>query len=855
MQVKTSGEGITIAVGERKTELRVVNKSIIQVRYYETERIKKSESLIIENDMPVFNEWDTVEYDDRVELQTEKLLVVYLKESFSIAFYDRKTGEMILSEKPDDGRKISKTLVEGEETFSIEQTFLSPENEVIGGLGQQQDGAMNYKGRFVNLSQHNIINAVPIIMSSKGYGILWDNCSLSQVNRYKEQIALEFNSFTKTWSCEFSPVEEGEYIFICEKLNRNRGTLEKVEVIVDDVQVITRETLWHCNNYTGCLRLEKGKMYHIFVEGTVHLYYQAPSMRKYTSVWSEIADCIDYYFMYGPDMDAVVDCYRKLTGNAPLFGKWVYGFWQSRERYLTGEELLGILEEYRKKGHPLDNIVQDWQYWGDYGWNALRFHPEYAVDMKSIINKIHDNHAHFMISVWPNFGEGEKNHPYHSLHENAYLMDDSVLNKHMCNFSVSFQGSNRNFYDAFQEDARNILWKHMKEGLFDLGVDAWWLDGSEPNLAGIQGVFHLYRTCKGSAAKFLNAYSLMHSKGVCENQRKDCDRKRVFLLSRTGFAGQQRYASAVWNGDIYSSWDVFGKQISAGINYCLSGLPYWGTDIGGFLGWDDSDPDFIELYIRWFQFGTFCPIFRAHGTNSKREVWQFGQEAENIMHEYLVLRYRLMPYIYSVAWMVTKENYTMLRALMMDFREDANALEINDQFMFGPALMVCPITEKGARTRMVYLPKCKGWYDFWTGNYYSGNQNIEADAPVEKIPLFVRAGSIITIGPEMQYADEKQADPIEMRVYCGKEAAFTLYEDEGDNYNYEKGVYSEIPILWSEDKRELAIGERMGSFPVMLGERTFRVVFIDKDRPVEGSGVTEKCYVISYSGHKIVIKL
>ena len=426
-----------------------------------------------------------------------------------------------------------------------------------------------------------------------------------------------------------------------------------------------------------------------------------------------------------------------------------------------------------------------------------------------------------------------------------------MLTRYIGNYTVYMQGHQLNYYDVFNEEARNALWGYMKKGLFDLGVDAWWLDATEPNLGSIQGAFHLYRTCKGPAAKHVNAYPLMHAKGIYENQRKTSDRKRVFMLSRTGFAGQQRYGSAVWSGDTYHTWDVLKRQISAGIHYCLSGLPYWTTDIGGFYGGDCADPWYREIYLRWFQFGAFCPIFRVHGTQIPREIWQFGEKAESIMHDYLVFRYRLMPYIYSIAWKVTHENYTMMRGLIMDFRRDGKALKVDDQYMFGPSVMVCPVCEEGAKQRSVYLPESNGWYDLWTGQYFEPKQTIQANAPIEKIPLFVKAGSIIPIGPSLQHVAEKPADPVEIRVYGGADASFNLYEDEGDTYNYEKGLYSEILFEWSDDRKELVIGERKGEFDGMLEKRTFQIVLINQNREAGYYDQVQFDQIIEYSGKRV----
>lgn len=849
MFIDSKENAVTIKENNGYLDIIVINESILKIVYHLNMDFKANESLCVDCNRPLFNSWSSEESREFLSVSTEKIKVIYSKREKSLIFYDIKSGHEILKEK---SRTLTNAIVEGENTLNIEQFFYSPEDEIISGFGQQQDGLINYKGTFLHLSQYNTINAVPVMVSNKGYGLLWDNNSLTEVNRCKEELKLLYNPYVKSWTGELVAKEDGEYTFIFEKQNRNNGN-ENISVQVGDKNVIERKTAWEANYIQGKTNLKKGESYEVILNGSGRLYYQLPSMSEYTSIWSECAESINYYFIYGPEIDLVIDGYRKLTGKAPMFPKSAYGFWQSRERYKTGDELIEVVDEYRKRRHPIDNIVQDWLYWRDYGWNALKFYPDYASDMKSIITALHDKNVNLMVSVWPNFGNEDKNEAYHEFLDKGYLMDDSVIEKYMGKYSGALQGYQRNYYDPFNTEARNLLWKRMKEGLFDLGVDAWWLDGSEPNLASMQGMYHLYKTCKGSAAKNLNAYSLMHSKGIYENQRQCSENKRVFILSRTGFTGQQKYASAVWNGDTYCSWEVFKRQIPAGINYCLSGLPYWGTDIGGFSGGNNSDPDFREMYIRWFQFGTFTPIFRAHGTGSYREIWQFGEEAENIMHDYLVLRYRLIPYIYSFAWKVTKENYTLLRGLIMDFREDKGALVITDQYMFGDFL-VCPVTDKSVKSRMLYLPKCSGWYDFWTGEYYSSEQEIEAIAPLDTIPLFVRAGSIIFIGPEIQFTNENKAEPLEIRVYCGDDAEFTLYEDEGDSYKYEEGIFSEIDISWNEALRELKIGHRRGEFPGMEESRLFRIVLIDRNTPLIGTDFKCKGIEVVYEGMEIIIR-
>ena len=546
-------------------------------------------------------------------------------------------------------------------------------------------------------------------------------------------------------------------------------------------------------------------------------------MRLYVS--SEVADTIDYYFLYGPELDKVVAGYRELTGAAPMFGKWAYGFWQCKNRYQSQAELLGVAQKYRDLKIPIDNLVQDWFWWNRKGEHV--FNPKYP-DPKAMIDQLHSENFHLMISVWPFFEPGST--AYDTMDKNGWFVDRTVIAK------PPYHKDKMAVYDASNPDARKYYWQLMNDGLFKLGIDAWWLDTTEPETEGREENIQLnHKLAIGSGNRYVNIFPLMTTTAVYEGQRAASEQKRVFILSRSAFAGSQRNAVTAWSGDINSDWITFQRQIPAGLNYAVSGLPYWTTDIGGFVSGNPDDPAYRELFIRWFQFGTFSPIFRVHGTRTtdQNELWSYGADAQKILTSYDRLRYRLMPYIYSMAWRVTNDSYTPMRPLAMDFRSDPRALNIGDQFMFGPALLVTPVTEPGADTRRMYLPKST-WYDFWTGRKLDGGAMITTAAPLDRLPLFVRAGSILPMGPDLQYAAEKPADPIELRVYRGADGAFTLYEDENDGYNYEKGVFATIPITWQDSSQTLTIGERKGSFPGMLQSRTFHIVFVGENH---GAGI------------------
>jgi alpha-D-xyloside xylohydrolase len=539
---------------------------------------------------------------------------------------------------------------------------------------------------------------------------------------------------------------------------------------------------------------------------------------------SEVAESVDYYFLYGPEFDNIIASYRDLTGSAPLFGKWAYGFWQCKNRYKTQAELLAVARKYREQHIPADNIVQDWFWWVTMGEPV--FNKDNYPDPKGMIDTLHDEHFHLMISVWPFFRPGSKT--YEDMDRRGFFIDKMK--------TTGFHPAGQALYDAFNPEARKYYWNLMDQALFKIGADAWWLDTTEPETEDREtNILVTNQTSAGSGARVANAFPLMTATAVYEGQRAESDQKRVFILSRSAFAGAQRNAVTVWSGDINSDWVFFRKQVPAGLNYSLSGLPYWTTDIGGFVSGDPNDPAYRELFIRWFQFGTFNPILRVHGTRStdQNELWSYGPDAQKILVSFDTLRYRLLPYIYSLAWMTTAHGYTPMRALAMDFRTDVRAANVGDQFLYGPALLVNPVTTPGANQRELYLPKVR-WYDFWTGSAIDGPRTLVAAAPLDRIPLYVRAGSILPLGPSMEWSTQKPADPIELRIYAGADGDFTLYEDEGDTYHYEKGAYTEIPLHWDDAHRSLTIGERPGSFPGMLAHRTFRVVLVGTNR---GAGV------------------
>jgi alpha-D-xyloside xylohydrolase len=602
-------------------------------------------------------------------------------------------------------------------------------------------------------------------------------------------------------------------------------------------------------------------------------YSEFNDMRGSYYLWSEVADEIDYLFIYGKNIDSVVSAYRQLTGTAPMYPKWVFGYIQSKQKYNTQDEIVSVVKGFRERKFPLDLIVQDWMYWPDGQWGQKSFDHKNYPDPSQMVKDIHNMNAKIMISIWPNMTKGTPDQiglaKIHGL-----FTDDEHLN-------------------VLMPEARQLYWKQVNDSLFSIGIDGFWADCSEgydsdwsspyfklPDLKLNEVNSNVLKKMMNSG-RYINVYALMHTKGLFEGWRSAKSQKRVFILTRSSFAGMQRYAASYWTGDVSANWEEFRMQIPVGLNYCMTGVPYWTTDIAGYFikhqpGWwfsngayekGQEDEGFKELYTRWFQFAAFCPLFRAHGADFPREPWAFGtteSRTYQTLLKFTNLRYRLMPYIYSMAWKVTSENYTMMRALPFDFMSDSTVFNINDQYMFGPSIMVNPVVRPlyyhsdnvkvnlTNYTRKVYLPEGTVWHDFWTGKKFDGGQEIEVDASYETMPLFVRAGSIIPMGPFIQYSTEK-SDPIEIRIYPGADGEFTLYEDEKDNYNYLKGFYSLTTFRWNDAQKRLTVEARKGFYPGMLKERTFNIVLVRENKGVGVEMPITLDKKIKYSGKEAVI--
>ena len=647
-------------------------------------------------------------------------------------------------------------------------------------------------------------------------------------------------------------------------------------------------TAWNPNTYKFRKVLQKGQRYQLRIEwqpdGDVSycgLRVATPNKhQRDLSIWSEMARDMDYYFIAGRNADEVISGYRTLTGKAPVYPKWALGFWQSRERYKTQQEIVETLGEFRRRQIPIDNIVQDWNYWPEDQWGSHQFEQSRYPNPQAMLDSVHQMGGRFMISVWPKFYCNTDN--YKTLDAKGWMYHQAVVDSLRDWVGPGYVGS---FYDAYSDGARKLFWQQMDESLFSkykYGIDAWWMDASEPNVRDCTPMWYRKAlsgpTALGTTTEYFNAYSIVNADAIYNGQRSVRPNQRVFLLTRSGFAGLQRYSTATWSGDIGTRWEDMRAQMTAGLNYSLSGLPFWGMDQGGFCVEDrymaaqgtyektgvenDDLREWRELQARWSQFGAFIPLFRVHGQWPLREIWNLAPEEHPCYRSFVYydqLRYRLMPYLYSMAGWVHLKDYTMMRALVMDWGGDKKVEDIKDQWMFGPALMACPVSEYKARNRSVYFPKNRGWYDLYTGqqivNSQLSNRKLVVDAPYERIPVFVPEGSIIPFGPAMQWSDEQPAELINLYVYAGRDAQFTLYEDEGTNYNYEKGRYATIDIIYNDAARTLTIGKRSGQFDGMLKQRRFNVVYITKDQPRPLNVENPEGTMVSYNGKAVSVEL
>lgn len=765
-------QGITGTTQGMDIEIQFVSPEIVRVVKAPEGRSFTKKSLSVVKS-PESMSVTTEKKGETVSLKSNAVRVDFNVGTGRISFFD-KQGKALFTEK-DYGAQFTPFNDAGNPTFSVRQAFLLDKDEAIYGLGQQQVDDLNQRNHKHFMRQRALYASVPIIQSTKGYGMFWDNYSPTTYTDNPQEMSFD----------------------------------------------------------------------------------------------SEVGECMDYYFMYGGNADGVIAQIRDLTGQAPMYPLWTFGFWQSRERYKSQQETMEVVDKYRELGIPLDGIIQDWQYWGpNSNWNSMNFdNPEFP-DPQKMIDHVKKKNAKIMISIWASFGPDTN--PYKDLEKINALF----------NFKTWPADGGVKAYDAYNEKARDIYWEHLNKGLFSKGIDAWWTDSTEPDHLDVQERDFDIPTAMGTYRSVVNAFPLMSNKGVYEHQRAVTSDKRVYLLTRCAFAGQQRYAANTWSGDVMCNWETFRKQIPTGLNFSLSGIPYWNTDIGGFFNWPyhggAENKAYHELYTRWFQYGTFLPMQRSHGSGVKKEIYNLGKKGDWVYdseEKYINLRYALLPYLYSTGWQVTDNAGSFLRALFMDFNEDQKVHTISNQYMFGKAFLVTPVTRNmyvfsdkeqwkdpyedfsKTGTQDVYLPKGTKWFDFWTGEALNGGQLVTKEVPIDIIPLYVRAGSIVPFGPKVQYSTEKKWNNLEIRIYPGADGEFVLYEDENDNYNYEKGAYSIIKFTWDDAKRTLNIADREGTFPGMLKSRKFNIVVVDKENGTGSVQSTKFTKSVSYGGKKKSVKL
>ncbi len=743
-------------------------------------------------------------------------------------------GETMLSEQPSGGRILG--ISDGEQPLSgIEQTFLLASNEALYGLGQHQEGLLDIRGVPIRLLQANTNIAIPFLISTKGYGLLWNNPALTDFNPPTATVKLDENG-----SGRFQTGPEGDYGFLVS--GNYRGELR---LSIGEQQIIDIKNMWVPLSAGAKIHLAANTTYKVHAEtgGDTKLAVRAPSNTM--AFRSQAGEAVDYYFFYGPEPTRVVAEDRDFTGAAPLLPRWAYGFWQCRERYSSQQQILDTAAEFRKRKIPVDVLVQDWQYWGKYGWNAMRFDEREYPDPAEMMSKLHKENLHLIISVWAKFGaETAVNHEM----EDAHLVLTSSAGS-----GEPGEGKEReNWADLFNPQAQRAFWSDINRNLFTQGLDGWWLDASEPEGDPLK----TDKTYLGPGIEVRNAFPLFETSAVYQGQRSTSENKRVVILSRSAYAGQQRNGSISWSGDIAGNWETFRRQIPAGLGFGMSGFPYWTTDIGGFFRPRDqyTSPDYHELLIRWFQFGTFCPIFRIHGYQSETELWKYGSDVEKILTQYDKLRYRLLPYIYSAAWGVTDRGEVLMKALPFAYPHEDSVRQVQDQFLLGSSLLISPVTEPHATARDLVLPAGDDWVDFWTGRAYRGGQVITADASLDRIPILVKAGSIVPLGPVVQFTSEPD-DPLEIRIYGGKDATFDFYEDSGDGYAYEHGAKATTLFQWDDRHQLLTIGDRVGTFPGMLQSRTLRIIVVKPGHGIGAQSAQTVDQTVTYEGHSKKINL
>ncbi|MBC6904081.1 DUF5110 domain-containing protein [Saccharophagus sp. K07] len=925
------GVTVTLAGSEvRKLRIQFYADDIVRVTATPQSDFADLPDYLMVNAKPAAVSFDMVNTETQVQLRTRALEVRVDLASGKISYFDRADNPILAeANRGRFGPVIDEPGPVAADSYSIQQQFIPEQGEAFYGLGQHQNGLVNYAGHDVELTTYNLEIAIPYLVSSKNYGLLWNNASVTRfgdprpaapladafelydangkkggltvryydgnkllLTRTEADVDYQFLSHASVRENPLPPeAEKAKDLRIVisgtlEAKNFGKHTLKMYSsgyatLSLDNQQLLHRWRMnWNPWYHNTDVEFKAGEKKSLVVEwkpggGYFRLLQnapQTPAEEQLLSLASDTGKAIDYFLVVGKNKDDVISGYRRLTGKAVLLPKWAYGFWQSRERYKTQQEIIDTVTEYRKQRIPIDNIVLDWSYWPEDAWGSHDFDPQFFPDPQGLVDKVHELNAQIMISVWPKFYPTTEH--YKELNVKGYMFNKNIDAK---NYDWIGPGYLNAFYDAFSAEAREIFWRQMDNKINRFGFDAWWLDAVEPdmhsNISFTARKDFMTPNALGTGAEYFNAYALPHAETVYLGDRKSAPEKRVFILTRSGFGGIQRTASAIWSGDIVSRWDDMKDQIAAGINVGLSGMPNWTFDIGGFTPEDrfrsskkgfvgpytDLDSDQVaewqELNTRWFQFGAFAPLFRAHGQNPYREIYNIaapGSETYESIAWHIRLRYRLMPYIYSAAGDFYHKDGTLMRGLVMDYAQDPAVWNISDQYMFGPAFLINPVYEFKARSRSVYLPRGNDWYDFYSGKRFSGGQTIKADAPYARMPIFVKVGAIVPTGPDIQYVDEKPADPLTVTVYTGANGYYELYEDDGKSYAYEKGAYSRIPFSYDEAAGTLTIGERKGEFAGMVKNREIRVRWISGPRQDAADFSTQDTSV-QYNGKSVKV--
>jgi alpha-D-xyloside xylohydrolase len=775
-------------------------------------------------------------------IRTSHIRATVDKETGALRFFNA-TGQLLTQELP-NGRHWAPRDGAADSAGIAEVSYPLQPGEHLYGSGQFQDGFLNIARLPRRLLQLNTQISVPFLLSSKGYGLLWHQYGMTEINTPANEFVLKETGAgpsvsvdvttsagtqrqsrkAKQFEGSFTVPQDGDYAL---QLDSGRTMTDRWNLVIDDKPVIDFSNFWLPGSTSTIAHLSAGS-HHVSVQGNAadHPSLKWGLAQDQTTFRSPDAPGIDYTVFAG-SADEVIASYRRLSGGTPMFPKWAFGFIQCRERYHSSEEILDTLQQFRKDQLPLDVIVQDWQYWGKYGWNAMKFDEQYYPDPAKLVNEVHADHAHLMVSVWSRFDP--KSDVGKQFQEHNYFIPGTT------------------WVDFLNPAAAQLYWQNFSTRMRSLGIDAWWLDATEPENDDLHGrSIHL-----GSGDRYRLVYPLFVTRTVYEGSRRDAPNQRSMILTRSAFLGQQRYGIATWSGDIGNGWDTLKRQVTAGLDYMASGMPYWTTDTGGFFrpGKEQyTDPAYHERFLRWMGFSTFSPLMRVHGYQTNTEPWNYGPEMVQQERQLLNLRYQLLPYLYSQANAVTSNGGTIMRPLVMDFPHDQKALDQKYEYMFGPSFLVAPVLEPGVKAASVYAPEIKGgWYDWWTGDHVAGGQETTVDAPVERIPVLVRAGSIVPLAPVQQYAGEQPNPALELRVYPGADGNVVLYDDDGLTYGYEKGKRSLINVSWNEHAKRLVIGARQGTYSGMPSERRFHIHYV--------SGGTSKEKDVTYNGHKLTILL